>query len=1319
MLKRLVSLWMGIVLALFYQVPVFSHGLKYHEFRPVDHRVGMDASAVYCVIQDNQGLIWMGTDHGLYSFDGYLASHYNRIQQIQGSDGAVYCALMIDSVHMWLGTDNGLSVFNTYNDNYETPPAGLPANISAISRINGQAFWIGSLNGLYRYDLNTRKAEKITDPVLPHQAIYAILRYDDNTFFFGTYNGLCRFDIRSGKFHRVSLGNSNHSSNQLILSLLADYGRNCIWIGVEGALFSYNPSTGESVEVSLFKGNSVKSLLLDNQNCLWAGTDNGLYIYESSSGKYRLIRHDAINDRSVLNNVIWSIFADREQNIWLGTDAGTSLYVYNDHFRIQSVSEFTGSGEGNYIISVLTDSKGRLWMGGNNGLIKVDHPGKTTWYQQSNHQNPIPHNKVRYVFEDADGDIWIATDGSICRYNEKTSQFIRYQIEDETHTRNANWSYSICQDETRKLWIATCLGGLFVVDKQKLVASEGKTFVAERNYYSNNGKQGLSGNMLQFLTIDGNRNIWTGTYREGVDKIDRMNQKVVQFTTRSDKHFPSDEVTALMTDVNNFLWIAMRNRMVRMDPVSYKWQVITDPRLNDAYINALADDGKRIWMSVSTGLFFIDKSTLKIKQINSGGNYYASIFFDKRTGKLIAGGINEFVEFDPEAMLADDQQSKLFVTSLRVNEKLVQEDSSGNLPVKLRRSIRFTSEITLPYHLNNLSFTFSELSYNQQQNMQYASKLEGLDADWHFSERGNNRITYNNLPPGKYTLMISRIGSDGNPLPDPLTFAVTINHPWYSTWLAKCIYSLLLMLLGFAIVNYYLVLNRLRYERIEKAKTMELTAHKIDFLTNISHELKTPLSLIIGPLGRLMEQIKPPALKSQLADVRQNALKMGSLIHQMMEASRQEFDGFGLIVSKTDVIAFVRSVVSVFEKPLAERAITVETESDTPSFFIEADVLKLEVILNNILSNASRFAPDKSVISVKIETRTDEVKLLVTDQGPGIDPQDLPHVFERFFQSRHSLPQNRDGSGVGLSIVKEYVQLHRGTVKVISDGQNGTSVEVILPVKQLVGETDVPAATRVSVQEKEQSSKPLLLIVEDNVEISTFICKSLSGEFRCITAQNGRLGLESGLANPPDIIVADIMMPVMDGIEMCRKLRENISTSQIPIVMLTAKDDKNTELLGYKTGADAFIAKPFEIGYLSDRLHQLLRGRNLMVQKARQEAILQPKESEVLSADERFLATITRIIENEIINADLNVTILSEKSGYSLKQIYRRIKSLTGQTAVDYIRSVRLKKAAMLLSRKTFTVAEVMYMVGFSNHSYFAKRFQEMYGKSPREYGEG
>jgi signal transduction histidine kinase/ligand-binding sensor domain-containing protein/DNA-binding response OmpR family regulator len=1319
MIARLKYRMLCILFLLLSLCKVWGHGLKYHEFIPVDHRTGLNASAVYCVVQDESGLIWIGTDRGLFSFDGYTAHAFVSGKQPEAdNNGVIYCGQMIDSIHLWLGADNGLLVFNTYTDKFELPPAGLPANIRAISRINDHSFWIGSLNGLYRYDLRTGKTDRVRDELLPHQAIYTILRYDENTFYFGTYDGLCRYDVQTGKYKSIPLGKSSPSSNQLILCLLADYDLNSIWIGVEGGLYKYSPGTEKSEEVSLFRGNSVKSLLLDNQHCLWAGTDNGLYIYDSGTRKYRLIRHDALNDRSILNNVIWSIFTDKEQNIWVGTDAGVSLYVYNESFSTHSVSEITGSNEGNQIISILEDSHNNLWLGGTNGLIRLDKThGNAVWFQQNSPVHPIPHNKVRYIYEDSDGDIWIATDGSICRYNDKSSSFIRYQVEDESHTRNANWSYAICQDETRKLWIATCLGGIFVVDKRKLLSSQGNTCTAERNYSYNDGPQGLSGNMLQFLSMDRDRNIWAGTYRAGINKIDRMNGKVVRLTSKTPgTPLISDEVTAMLIDGDNYLWIALRNKILRMDARKNTVQMISDTRLNEAYINALADDGKNIWICLSTGLYFIDKSTLKLKQINTAGDYYSAIFYDKTNHRLIAGGINEYVEFDPDVIISEDNHNKLFTTALWINEKLIQNNGSNDVPVKLSESIRYARSIDLPYNCNNLSLTFSELSYSLPGKGLYANKLEGLDPEWRFTGRGTNKLTYNNIPPGDYTLMISRVGSDGNPMPGPLKLSITVRHPWYLSGPAKIIYGLLCVLLLMAFVNYYLVLNRLKFERLDKIRTTELTAHKIEFLTNLSHELKTPLSLIIGPLGKINEQVKNPEAKNQLAAVRNNALKMGTLIHRMMDASRQEFDGFGLIVSTTDLVPFVKSVASVFEKQLADKSARITFENEFPSLSIEADVFKLEIILNNVLSNAVKFAPEGSAITIRTEKKNDHAVVLIEDEGPGIDAQDLRHVFERFFQSRHSLPQNKDGSGIGLSIVKEYVKLHHGSVNVISDGIKGTKVEILLPVKQLAAGTESAFNTGKEPGKTAKDNKPLLLVVEDNLEILSFISESLSREFNCITALNGKLGFEAAIAYKPDIIVTDIMMPVMDGMEMCRKLRENIATSLIPVVMLTARDDKNTEISGYSIGADAFIAKPFEIGYLSDRLNHLLKGRDMMVQKARQEALLKPKESAVISSDEKFLATITQIIENEMTNPEMNVNVLSEKSGYSAKQVYRRIKTLTGQTAVDYIRTVRLKKAAILLMKKTFTVAEVMYMVGFTNHSYFSKRFQEMYGKTPRHY---
>jgi ligand-binding sensor domain-containing protein/signal transduction histidine kinase/DNA-binding response OmpR family regulator len=1298
----------------------FAHGVKYHEFTPIDRRVGMDASIVYCAVQDHQGLIWMGTNQGLYSYDGYSARYHSS--PLQGHNGVIYCAFMPDSMHIWLGGESGLVVFNTLTDRFEPTPQGLPQNIRSIVRLNQHHYWIGSMNGLFRYNAQTGKVDKMNDAAIPHQAIYAILRYDENTFYFGTYDGLCRYDAIANKFERVALGSQNRQHNQLILSLLADYDRNRIWVGVEGGLFAYSPSTGVAAEMALFKGNSIKSLFIDNQKCLWAGTDNGLFIYDPILLKHRVIRHDALNDRSLVNNIVWTVYSDKEQNIWLGTDAGVSLYVYNDRYKVQSISELTGSNEGNQLISLLADSQGRLWLGGTNGLILVDKlRGKTVWFQQNSAFNPIPHNKVRHVFEDADGDIWIATDGSICRYDEKSSAFVRYQIEDATHQRNANWAYAICQDETRKLWVATCLGGVFVVDKQKMLASSRQAYVAERNYYVNSGANALSGTMLQYLWPDADQNMWAGTYRAGINKIDRSKQRVVQFTAASEAHpLPSDEVTAMTVGTDGFVWIALRDQLVRMGTRDHQTKVVTDSRLAGSYINAMADDGKRIWMSSTTGLYVMDKHSLTLKKVNAGASFYSAVHYNPQNRTVVAGGMNEYVVFIPEQVLDEDERNRLFLTSLWVNDRLVQHGTTVGTPVELTQSIRFTNAIELPHHLNNLSFAFSELVYNQGEGVQYAYKLSGVDSDWRFTSGTGNRLAYNSLRPGDYVLAVSRINAEGKPMANPLKFSVKIWPPWYASLWAKLVYSVLFVGLILVIVNYFMVLNRLRYERLEKVKTLELASHKIEFLTNISHELKTPLSLIIGPLSKVVEQVKAPEVKEQLVYVKQNATKLNALIHQLMEAARQQTDGFGLIVSEFDMVEFMKSVTSVFEKPLADKGARVTLVTGLRSFAMEGDVLKIEAIMNNIMSNAVKFAPEGSEVLVEIVEMPQGVGVSVTDQGPGIAANDLPYIFDRFFQSKDTIRMNKEGSGVGLSIVKNYVDLHHGKVQAFSSPEAGTRLLVYLPAKQntRAESGSVAASTDTPLAHHPQNGKPTLLIVEDNHEILMFIANHMAAHYTCLTAHNGKIGLDMAIAQRPDVVVTDIMMPVMDGIEMCRKLKENIATASIPVLMLTAKDDKQTEMMSYQIGADGFVPKPFEIDYLLQRVKQLLQSRKHLVDKARQEAIIKPGEIREESADERFLAHITKVIEEQITDSDLNVNALAEKTGYNPKQVYRRIKALTGQTAVDYIRSVRLKKAAMLLKRKTFTVAEVMYMVGFNNHSYFAKRFQELYGKPPKEYME-
>jgi ligand-binding sensor domain-containing protein/signal transduction histidine kinase/DNA-binding response OmpR family regulator len=1289
---------------------VMAHGVGFHEFKSIDRRMGLDASPVNCVVQDFQGLIWFGTNRGLYSFDGNTTRlHANDANNHRD---VIYCALMVDTARIWLGSDMGLLVFNAVTEQFENAPPDLPADIRALCRIDDQSLWIGSIGGLYKYHLPSRRLDKISHDLLPHPAIYSILKYRNDRFFFGTYDGLCEFDTNTAQFKVVPVGNRQAGNNQLVLSLLADDKRHAIWVGLQGELVRLNPDLNQWSPVRQLFGNSVKSMLLDNQNCLWIATDNGLYIVDPDTNQWRQVRHNALNDRSLVNNIVWTIFADRHQNIWLGTETGVSLYSYHPNYKIQSISELTSSTEGNHIISVLNDSKGNLWLGGTNGLIKVDATRKKyIWYQHNHLQYPLPHNKVRHVFEDSAGDIWIATDGSVCMYHPQTEQFKRFQIEDDTGLRNANWAYAISQDEMQRLWIATCFGGVFVVDMASLKSSKGKTIIADRNYYTNDSPNALSGNMLQFVMPDANKNMWIGTFKAGLNKIDHHQQRVFQFLPTSPTYWlPSTDVTAMVTDSQNHVWVALRNQVVRLDINSHQTQIISDVRLNDAYIHGMADDGKRIWLASSQGLYVINKLSLELLQLNAGSSYYSSVHYDTNEKKIVAGGINEYIEFYPDLIAFEELAGRLYFTALWINDQLV--DNNTHKSVFLSQSIRHTQHIHLAHNHNNIAMSFSSLRYNLDNPSQYAYKLQGLDSDWRFTSL--NRIAYNNLSPGKYTLWVSSLNALGQPANNPVWLTIVVKHPWYSTLLAKIVYSILFVAFVLIIVNYFVVLNRLRFERLEKLKTLELSAHKIEFLTNISHELKTPLSLIVGPLSQIIQHVKSLDIKQQLVDVRQHAQRLNTLIHQLMNAARDESDGFDLVLQCVDFNEFVDNCVLVYQKAFADKQIKLLFQRHANPISVNIDVMKMEAVIHNLLSNALKFSSPHTIVNVSINQQSEWSCVTVSDQGQGIPSTDLPFVFKRFYQSRHHQSVNINGSGVGLSIVKNYVELHRGEVIIESQQGVGTSVTVRLPSTH--SEPNIEPQLPSQFNQTTQPDKPLVLVVEDNLDILNFIVKCLSPGFRCVTAHNGRVGFDMAMEMLPHVVVTDIMMPEMDGIELCKKLKSNVKTAAIPIVLLTAKDDKHTEMQGYKTGADGFISKPFEPEYLLTRVQQLLINQHHLVSKVRQDAILKPSEPDVVSADERFLAAITQIIEANITNSDMNVNLLSEKSGYNAKQVYRRIKALTGQTAVDYIRSVRLKKAALLLSKKTFTVAEVMYMVGFNNHSYFAKRFADLYAKTPKQY---
>ena len=773
------------------------------------------------------------------------------------------------------------------------------------------------------------------------------------------------------------------------------------------------------------------------------------------------------------------------------------------------------------------------------------------------------------MYKRQEQQLWIATDGSINRYDYATRQFVHYNIVDSTGTYNTNWTYYMFEDNAGHLWISTCLGGIFVVDKHRLMQSASGQYVAEQNYSVHNG---LSGMFINQIIPDNEGNVWVLLYNnKGIDKINPRTREVTKLF--ADELNGEKSPNYLLCDEDGMLWVGFHGGVMRINPKDESQQSISFGSFSNNEILSMTSVKNHIWVSTTNGLWIIDRKTMDARLQNMTDKRFTSLLFDPKENCIYLGGADGFGISHPDIQTIHQPERPILLTALYINNQLVSPRTRDDVP-----NIRYTNSIELKYNQNNLSFELSDLPYSLDEKNKFVYRLEGMDKEWNFLKSNINRITYSNLSYGNYQLIISKLGKDGQPSDQPYILNIRILPPWYYTIWAKAIYVLLLLSLIAWTINFFRVKNRLKAERREKEKILEQSRQKMAFFTNLSNELKTPLSRIIAPISQLLPATEEAHEKQTLEEVQRNAMKINSLIHQVLNFNRIEDNKDSLLIlSRIELVSFSRSLFSVYEE---DERFTFHFEANKAKIYADMDAIKLGVILDNLLSNAVKFTSEGGNIRLSLFYRQESglLEICVSDTGAGIPQQDIPYIFQRFFQSPHS--GSKEGTGIGLYLVKTYTELHGGSINgVTSEKGKGTSIGLSIPVAA-VEEDEIPAA---------QSKKQL---------------------------------------------------------------------ESLPV--------------------------------------------------------LKPIEAE--SQDEKFLSNIIRLIEDHLSDADLNVNALCELSGISNKQIYRKIKQLTGMSPVEYIKSIRMKKAAMLLQQKKFTVAEVMYMVGFSNHSYFSKCFQAEFGKTPRQY---
>lgn len=1043
----------------------------------------------------------------------------------------------------------------------------------------------------------------------------------------------------------------------------------------------------------------VSDLYLDDQNLLWVGTySNGINKANLNGKRFDYFYHDPLNNNSIVDNDVRAICEDKSGNLWIGTrNEGITIVGKNKTYQtLKHNNKNKSSINSDQIRKIFCDSRGWIWIGMKNGIDRYDQAGGSIRHHELMNLNKTG---IFDIMEDRTGDIWLATWKGIYQYIVKKDQWVHF---DPVKTLPMAHARVIIEDHTGQLWVGTDGGGISLLRKTN---------------------SGVLAVVKQFRHHGDSRN----TLSDG-------------------------RIYSLLEDTEHFVWIGTGNGLNRFDPARqiFKHFSMTDERAGDDWIAAiLEDDLGSIWLSHKKGLSQLNKRALSVTNysLNEGlqSNEFeeASAFKSAANKKLYFGGNNGYNVFFPKDIVPDQNLPQVVFTELQVLNKPVEINKEVNGKIILKKPIYLTKQIELNHRDKSIALEFSGLEYTNPAGNKYAYMLEGFDKDWVYVDASRRFATYSNLDPGEYTFRVKASNSDGIWNPKPTTLKIKIIPAfWASTW-AYVFYILifagLLYLFYYYSASYAGLRSKLAYESLIHEKELELHKNKIEFFTNISHEIKTPLSLILAPIEYLMSVTKLDTnIDKQLRTMKNNGDRLLKLINQLLDIRRFETGNDQLNLEKKDLVSFLSAIVESFQQIAEQRGITLHFVCATTPFYMFFDSDKTEKILYNLLSNSFKFTQKGGVIQVRINQTQNDPSLFATieviDNGIGILPADLERIFKPFQQGKLN---KTGGTGLGLAYSKALAELQGGMISVQSitgkGTHNYTNFTLTLPTYDATGKliTDNETTPLFNDADNADLSNSLqlqttantcklktILLIEDNFELRRYLRDHLAGCYEVLEAADGQVGFEMATRYHTDLIISDIMMPEIDGIALSRQLKSDLITSHIPIILLTARTTVEDQIEGLETGADDYIVKPFNLKLLSLKINNLLVNQERLRERYKAQVTVNASAFKAVSPDEKLLKKILTYVEDHLSDPDLNIENICDSAGLSRTNLYRKMKALTGLSVAEFIKKMRLNRSQDLLKDRKFNVSEVCYMVGFTDAEYFRKCFKAEFGISPSEYAK-
>jgi ligand-binding sensor domain-containing protein/signal transduction histidine kinase/DNA-binding response OmpR family regulator len=1295
----------------------FIHAQEYY-FKHFQVEEGLSNNTVITSIQDEDGFMWFGTKDGLNRFDGYHFKTYRSQNDPIHSLGSNY----IQSLHayqgtIWVGTDKGLYQYDKKTDHFTVLNEAINDRINDINHDQKGNIWFISGNILYKY----APSKKETKAFNPNKYFIAtsIARDSKGEIWASSLNTIYHYSEESLSFENIALTPPSDKTNFRITTIYALDNEN-ILIGTQDhgvLLYNRKSKTTSDLKFTTKEPVFVRQFRKKGTEELWIASESGVYVYNLKTKKSVNLRKNYNDPYAISDNAAYSITIDKENGIWIGTYFGGINYhqkqytQFKKYFPQKNQNSITGSA----VREIHKDDAGDIWIGTEDAGLNRFAPktGKFTSYLPNGTKSGVSYYNIHGLLPRKD-KIWVGTfEHGLDVLDRKSGSVIRhYSANNPSTGLRSNFIFSFAETKNKDLMVVTTMG-IYRYNEQKDNFDILKMF-PETTHYT-------------IFKEDSDGNYWAGSYRDGLFFYNSKTHKkeVFIYDYKNPTGISNNSINSIFEDSHKNLWFATENGLNLFDKKTRTFKKFTTKNglPSSVVYSILEDENKNLWLTTSKGLVKFNPNHKNIKIYTTANGLlsdqfnYSSAFRDTN-GDMYFGNLNGMISFNPKNFSKNKYTPSIFITNLQINNKDIDANENDS-PIK--QSISHLDELELNNNQSSFNLEFASLNFTAPELTEYWYKLENVNNDWVYLER-NNKVFFTELAPGDYVFKVKSLNSFGV-WSKEVKLKIRILPPFWASSYAYFFYFLLICGSFYYIIRYSQNLTQIKHNRkikhLNDEKEKEIYQAKIDFFTNVAHEIRTPLTLIKGPLEKLLVmEHQSPEVPQNLSIMKKNTSRLLKLVNELLDFRKSEIGGLKLTFVEANISSQVRNLYLRFSPLIEEKGIDFELELGEKDIFAFVDKEAFKKILSNLISNAIKYSKDK--VSISLFRDDKKLTLVVKNDGNLIPFQLKDKIFEPFFRVDNM--DSTSGTGIGLSLAHSLTQLHNGNLQLIPDSELNV-FELIVPLHQkeefmlYTDSEQEEVLTKIEkIETESKNEKAQILVVEDNEDLLNFITTELASTYTILKAENGENGLKIIHNQNIQLVISDVSMPVMDGIEMCKEIKTNLETSHIPVILLTAKNSLKSQIDGLEVGADAYIAKPFSMDYLKVQVNNLIENRKQIMNYYASSPLSHIKSIAHNKTDEKFLKKLDDEILKNITDPDLSVESLAEIMNMSRSTLYRKIKDISNLSPNELINIVRLKRAAELLLNENYKMYEIAEMVGYKSQTSFGRNFQKHFSMSPSDY---